>query len=292
MFKGTGTAIITPFKDSGEVDYSALERIIDHQLQNNIDSLIVLGTTGEAPTIEEEEKEKMVPAIIDQVDGQVPIILGTGSNNARHVLQNNRKAEEWGADGLLIVTPYYNKGTQATLYKYFSYLAGNTDLPIILYNVPSRTGVNLEPETVIQLGENHDNIVAVKEASGDISQIATIIANKPADFKVYSGNDDQALPLIALGGDGLISVASNIIPQQMVELTHNLLDNDLEAARKINNQYMNLMQDLFLETNPIPVKYAASQIGLCQNVLRLPLDSISPENANYLQKLMQELELV
>jgi len=292
VFKGTGTAIITPFKDSGEVDYSALERIIDHQLQNNIDSLIVLGTTGEAPTIEEEEKEKMVPAIIDQVDGQVPIILGTGSNNARHVLQNNRKAEEWGADGLLIVTPYYNKGTQATLYKYFSYLAGNTDLPIILYNVPSRTGVNLEPETVIQLGENHDNIVAVKEASGDISQIATIIANKPADFKVYSGNDDQALPLIALGGDGLISVASNIIPQQMVELTHNLLDNDLEAARKINNQYMNLMQDLFLETNPIPVKYAASQIGLCQNVLRLPLDSISPENANYLQKLMQELELV
>jgi len=292
VFKGTGTAIITPFKDSGEVDYSALERIIDHQLQNNIDSLIVLGTTGEAPTIEEEEKEKMVPAIIDQVDGQVPIILGTGSNNARHVLQNNRKAEEWGADGLLIVTPYYNKGTQATLYKYFSYLAGNTDLPIILYNVPSRTGVNLEPETVIQLGENHDNIVAVKEASGDISQIATIIANKPADFKVYSGNDDQALPLITLGGDGLISVASNIIPQQMVELTHNLLDNDLEAARKINNQYMNLMQDLFLETNPIPVKYAASQIGLCQNVLRLPLDSISPENANYLQKLMQELELV
>ena len=292
MFKGTGTAIITPFEKDGQIDYPALERIVGHQLQNDIDSLIVLGTTGEAPAIEEEEKEKMVPAIIEQVDGQVPIILGTGSNNARHVLQNNHKAEEWGADGLLIVTPYYNKGTQATLYKYFSYLAGNTDLPIILYNVPSRTGVNLEPDTVIQLGQNHDNIVAVKEASGDISQIATIIANKPADFKVFSGNDDQALPLMALGGDGLISVASNIIPNQMVDLTHNLLDNDLESARKINNHYMNLMQDLFLETNPIPVKYAASQMGLCHNTLRLPLDSMSSENAGRLQKLMQDLELI
>lgn len=292
MFKGTGTAIITPFEKDGQIDYPALERIVDHQLQNDIDSLIVLGTTGEAPAIEAEEKEKMVPAIIEQVDGQVPIILGTGSNNARHVLQNNRKAEEWGADGLLIVTPYYNKGTQATLYKYFSYLAGNTDLPIILYNVPSRTGVNLEPDTVIQLGQNHENIVAVKEASGDISQIATIIANKPDDFKVFSGNDDQALPLIALGGDGLISVASNIIPKQMVDLTHSLLDNDLESARKINDHYMNLMQDLFLETNPIPVKYAASQMGLCHNTLRLPLDSMSSQNSGRLQKLLQNLELI
>lgn len=292
MFKGTGTALITPFQKNGEIDYPAVKKLIDNQIKNNIDSLIILGTTGEAPTISKEEKKVLLPKIIDQIDGKVPVIIGTGSNNADHVVANNKQAEKLGADGLLIVTPYYNKGTQATLYNYFGYLADNTTLPIILYNVPSRTGVNLEPGTVIKLAENYDNIVAVKEASGDISQIARIIANKPDGFIVYSGNDDQAFPLIALGGDGLISVASNIIPDKMVKMTHALLEEDLATAREINNKYNGLMNDIFLETNPIPIKYAASLMGLCENKLRLPLDTISEENANKLKQLLQSLEIV
>lgn len=292
MFQGTGTAIITPFKEDKTIDYQAVERIVKKQLSNKIDSLIVLGTTGEAPTISHQEKKKLISKIIKQTNGQVPVIIGTGSNNAKHVLENNQQARELDADGLLIVTPYYNKGTQATLYQYFSYLANNSELPIILYNVPSRTGVNLEPETVIKLARDYDNIVAVKEASGDISQIARIIANKPGDFKVYSGNDDQALPIMALGGDGLISVASNIIPAKMVELTHAILEDDLDQARSVNNHYLNLMNALFMETNPIPVKYAAAEIGLCQNVLRLPLGSMSKVNSSKLKKLLQDLEII
>ena len=292
MFEGTGTALITPFDENYDIDYSALENLVNKQLDNNIDSLIILGTTGEAPTIHRDEKKKLIKTVVNIVNGDIPVIIGTGTNDTSHVIQNSNDAKEWGADGQLVVTPYYNKGTQDTLYKHYSYIAEETDLPIILYNVPSRTGVNLEAETTVKLAEDNESIIAVKEASGDISQVAKIIANKPADFKVYSGNDDQAFPLIALGGHGLVSVASNVVPGKFVELTHNLLDNNMDAAREINNKYNVLMNSLFLETNPIPVKYAVSQQGLCKNILRLPLSEMSEENSEKLKSVMQELEII
>ncbi|MGE5430302.1 MAG: 4-hydroxy-tetrahydrodipicolinate synthase [Syntrophomonadaceae bacterium] len=284
MFKGTGTALITPFDESFEVDYTALKKFVRFQLDSGINSLVVLGTTGEAATITDEERKKIIETVVAEVSHQVPVIIGTGSNNTRKVAENNKIAEEYKADGLLIVNPYYNKGTQAGMVEHYRYIAERTRLPIILYNVPGRTCMNLLPETVIKIHEACPNVIGVKEASGDISQIARLMAMKPEDFLVFSGNDDQTIPVMALGGIGVISVFSNVYPAEMVSLTNAILKNDWNLAREINSKYLKIMNDLFIETNPIPVKYAVSLLGYCKNVLRLPLTAATEKTSKILMK--------
>ncbi len=290
MFRGTGTAIITPFKEDYEVDYQSLRRFVSFQLKY-IDALIVLGTTGEAPIVNEYEREKIVSTAVELTNKKIPVIVGTGSNNTEKVIKNNELAEKNGADGLLIVAPYYNKSTQKGLKEHFSYIAQRTDLPIILYNVPSRTGINIEPETAIDIFNSNKNVIAIKEASGNISQIARLIAQKPKRMLVYSGNDDQTLPIMALGGDGIISVFSNVLPAVMKELTDSILNGDLEKARELNNKYNEFMKALFVEVNPIPVKYAVSKLGYCKNVLRLPLIPLSEKGEKVIDRLFEELNI-
>ena len=271
MFKGVGTALITPFKVDQSVDIDSLKKILEHQLKYNIDALIVLGTTGESPVIEYDERRKLISAVIEEAKGKVPVIIGTGSNNTKKVIENNKLAEDLKADGLLIVNPYYNKGTQESLVVHYQYIAERTHLPIIAYNVPSRTGMNILPETIVRIHERCSNVVAVKEASGSISQIAHLISIKPDSLSVLSGNDDQTLPIMALGGDGVISVFSNPYPLEMKQLTGAMLNNDLSSAKSINNKYLGMMNALFVETSPAPVKFVMHHLGFCENVLRLPL---------------------
>ncbi len=275
MFKGTGTALATPFNNDLSIDYSSLKKNCRFQIENNVDALIVLGTTGESPVIDNNEREKIISLVTEEVNGKTEIILGTGTNDTRHVVEFNKIAEKYKVDGLLIVTPYYNKGTQASLINHYKFIAERTSLPIILYNVPSRTGVNLLPETAIKIHEACSNVVAIKEASGNISQIAHLISIKPDTFDVYSGNDDQALPIMALGGTGIISVFSNAYPKEMKKLTDYILDGDFLSAQKLNNKYLSMMQSLFIETNPMPLKYVMSKLNLCENILRLPLTPVS-----------------
>ncbi|KLO24367.1 4-hydroxy-tetrahydrodipicolinate synthase [Marinitoga sp. 1155] len=291
MFNGVGTAIITPFNENFEVDYNALEEFVNFQLEF-VDALIVLGTTGEAPTINEKEREKIVSKVVEIVNKKIPVIVGTGSNNPEHVLNNNKLAEKNGADGLLIVSPYYNKSTQKGLVKYFTYIAERTELPIILYNVPSRTGGNILPDTAIEIFDKNKNVIGIKEASGNISQIAELISNKPNEMLVYSGNDDQALPLMVLGGNGVISVFSNVLPKQMKELTDAILNGNFKKAQEINNKYNILMRKLFVEVNPIPVKYAVSKLGYCKNIVRLPLVELSENGKILIDKLFEELSIL
>ncbi len=292
MFNGVGTAIITPYDDKLRIDYDALKKIIKLQLDAKMDTIVVLGTTGEAPVIKEEERKQIIKTVVKEVKGSIPVIVGTGTNDAEHVIHNNKIAEECGADGLLIVTPYYNKSTQEGLFQTFKYYADNTKLPIMLYNVASRTGINMEPEIAIRLYDECENIFAVKEASGDITQIAKLIATKPEGLKVYSGNDDQALPLLALGGNGLISVIGNICPVEIAKMVHSTIKGDLKTAQKINNKLNQLMNSIFLEVNPIPIKYAASLLNICNNNLRLPLIPITKENGLFLKNVMKEVGLL
>ena len=284
MFKGVGTALITPFKQDKSVDISSLKKIVDHQLKSHVDALIVLGTTGESPVIDYDERRKIITAVLEEATGKIPIIIGTGSNNTKKVVENNKLAEDLKADGVLIVNPYYNKGTQDSLVEHYGFIAEKTSLPIILYNVPSRTGMNVLPETILKIHQNYPNVVAVKEACGNISQIARLIANKPDSLSVLSGNDDQTLPLMALGGEGVISVFSNPFPAQMKQITDAMLKGDLDTAKRYNNKYMNMMNALFIETSPSPVKYVMHRLGLCENVLRLPLTQVQKSNEDILNK--------
>ena len=289
MFKGAGTALITPFKQDFSVDYDALKKIVQHQLKNNIDALIVLGTTGESPVIDHEERRKIISVVVEEAKGKVPIIVGTGSNNPKHVIEDNKLAEDLKADGLLIVNPYYNKGTQASLVEHYKFISDNTKLPIILYNVPSRTGMNMLPETVIKIHQACKNVVAIKEASGNISQIAKLIALKPDSLSVLSGNDDQTLSIMALGGDGVISVFSNPYPNEMHNLAKLVLDQKLSEAQKLNNKYLSMMDSLFFEASPSPVKYVMHKLKLCENVVRLPLSKATQACEKLLDNEMKKL---
>jgi 4-hydroxy-tetrahydrodipicolinate synthase len=271
MFKGTGTALITPFKVDQSVDYDALKKIVKQQLDGGIDALIVIGTTGESPVIEFDEREKIISLVVKEVKGKIPVIVGTGTNNTKKVIELNKQAEDLKADGVLIVNPYYNKGTQESLAEHYKFISERTKLPIILYNVPSRTGMNILPETVVRIHNECKNVVAVKEASGNISQIAHLISIKPDSLSVLSGNDDQTLAIMASGGDGVISVFSNPYPAEMKKITDSILNNNLKLARELNNKYLSMMNALFVETSPAPVKYVMSKIGLSENILRLPL---------------------
>ena len=290
MFKGTGTALITPFNEDLSVDYNSLKGIVGQQLNGGVDALIVLGTTGESPVIDDDERKKIISTVQDEVNGRIPVIVGTGTNNTMHVVELNRIAEGLSVDGLLIVNPYYNKGTQKSLVDHYSYISERTTLPIILYNVPSRTGMNILPATAIEIFEKCRNVVAIKEASGNISQIAELIADKPQDFRVFSGNDDQTLSIMALGGEGVVSVFSNPYPEFMKKLTDALNNNKMNEARNLNNKFNDMMNKLFIEASPAPVKYVMSRLGLCKNVLRLPLNRLTDKNVSVLDEAIKNLD--
>jgi len=287
MFQGTGTALITPFDEDLKVDYKDLKKLVKFQLDNKVDFLVVLGTTGESAVIDDEERKQIIETVIAEVNGKIPVVIGTGTNDTRKVVKLNKMAEDLKADGVLIVNPYYNKGTQTSLVEHYKYISERTQLPIIVYNVPSRTAMNILPDTILKIHQSCSNVVAVKEASGDISQIAKLIAMKHESLTVLSGNDDQTLAVMALGGKGVISTFSNSFPLQMWEITNAMRNRDLEFARNLHNKYLAMMNLLFVETSPMPVKFACSFLGLCKNKLRLPLIPIS---SNLESMISQEIE--
>ncbi|MDR9770605.1 4-hydroxy-tetrahydrodipicolinate synthase [Acetomicrobium sp.] len=290
MFRGTGTALITPFK-KGRVDFESLERLVEFQIRNGVDFLVVLGTTGEATTISSTEKRKIIRFFVERVAGRIPIVVGTGSNCTQTTVELSQVALSLGADAVLIVTPYYNKPPQDGLYEHYRTVASRLGSgQIIIYNVPGRTGVNILPETVIRLAEI-PNIVGIKEASGNQAQVDALIKNVKRtrqDFAVLSGNDDQAFHLVNAGGDGVISVLSNVAPKETSDMIRYTLQGKTEEARRLHLQLFPLMKGLFCETNPIPVKYAASKLGLCRNELRLPLIPASPKAMAEVDGAMEE----
>ncbi|MDR2181007.1 MAG: 4-hydroxy-tetrahydrodipicolinate synthase [Synergistaceae bacterium] len=272
MFKGTGTALITPFSADG-IDYHNFGRLIDWQIDQKVEFLVVLGTTGESPAVTESEREEVIRFSVGRVKGRIPVVIGTGGNNTPHAIESSKQAERLGADGVLVVTPYYNKPSQEGLFRHFKAVAASVKIPMILYNVPGRTGVNLLPETVVRLAEVR-NITAVKEASGNQAQVDETIRRlrraRP-DFSVLSGNDDQAFHLVNAGGHGVISVLSNIAPKETSDMVRAALAGRVTEARDLHLKLFPLMKNLFMETSPMPVKYAVSKLGYCENRLRLPL---------------------
>jgi len=286
LFKGCGTAISTPFDETG-VNLKEFARLVEDQIKNQVDSIIVCGTTGESATMTEEERLQTIECAVKTANGRVPIIAGTGSNNTKAVIEMNRKVEKLGVDGLLIVTPYYNKTTQKGLIEHYKVIAQNTELPIILYNVPSRTGVNILPETCLELSKI-ENIVAIKEASGDLSQIA-MIANLCRDnLTIYSGNDDQIIPILSLGGIGVISVLSNIKPKYTHDMCYEFFKGNIKEAAKMQLDAIPLIKALFSEVNPIPIKAALNMIGYDYGIPRLPLIEMTEQGKEKIKKILQE----
>ena len=289
VFTGAATAIITPFQN-GKVDYDAFARLLEWQIEKGIDALVVCGTTGEASTLTDEEHREVIRFAVEKVAHRVPVIAGTGSNDTDYAIDLTRYAGEVGADAVLLVTPYYNKATQNGLYESFKATADASTVPCILYNVPSRTGCNLLPATVARLSE-HPNIVAIKEASGNISQIAELAALVGDKMDIYSGNDDQILPILALGGKGVISVLSNPMPTETAELCRRFFEGDLAGARKLQLDLLPFVNALFSEVNPIPVKAAMAKMGFGENSLRLPLTPMEEANEKKLFAIMESLGL-
>ena len=269
--KGIGVALITPFKEDGSVDYDALLRLVDYQLENGTDFLCVLGTTAETPTLTKEEKEKVKRTIIDRVNGRLPILLGVGSNSTQAVVDSVKNDDMTGVDALLVVVPYYNKPSQEGIYQHYKAVAEATDLPIVLYNVPGRTGVNMTAETTLRLANDFENIVAIKEASGNIAQMDEIIKNKPEGFDVISGDDGITFPLITLGAVGVISVLGNAFPREFSRMTQLALEGDYVNALPIHHQFAEMCNLLFVDGNPAGVKAMLSIMGMVENKLRLPL---------------------
>ena len=290
IFTGSATALVTPINDKG-VDFDALKNLIEFQIKNGTDALVICGTTGEAPTLDDGEHLDAIECAVSSAGGTVPVIAGTGSNNTDHAIMMNKEAQKRGADGLLWVTPYYNKTTQRGLIKHYEALAASTDLPAILYNVPGRTAVDIKPETVEALSKI-ENIVAIKEATGDVARTADIIARCGDNIDVYSGNDDIIVPLMSIGAKGVISVLSNIIPRQTHDLCALCLNGDFVSAGKLQIKYFNLVKALFCEVNPIPVKTALNLMGLGAGKLRLPLYEMEDKNLEFLKAEMKKLNLI
>ena len=291
MFTGCGTAMVTPFRRDGALDEATLIRLINRQIEAGIDFLVPCGTTGESPTLSREEHLRVVELTVDVAKGKVPVLAGAGGYNTAEVIALAREVAAIGVDGILSVTPYYNKPTQEGLYQHYRAIASATTLPIILYSVAGRTGVNIEPPTVKRLAEI-DNLIGIKEASGSISQMAAILNTVPEDFLVLSGDDGIALPLIALGGRGVISVVSNEIPEEMTYLTALCLEGDFTRAREIQRRYQALMEVNFVESNPIPVKAAMAEMDLLEPVWRLPLVAPKAENQERIRDVLASLGLV
>lgn len=273
MFKGAYTALITPFKN-GKVNYDKLGELIEFQISNEIDGIVICGTTGESSTLTDKEKKKVIKYTIETVNGRVPVIAGTGSNNTKHAIELSKYAERVGANGLLLVTPYYNKTTQQGLIEHYLAIANSVTCPIILYNVPSRTGVNILPDTVVELAK-HENIIGIKEASNNFSQILELVSKLPKDFSVISGNDDTIVPLLSLGGKGVISVLSNIYPKDVHNMCKAYFELDIKYAKDLQLKHQEFIQLLFKEVNPMPVKDAMNILGFDVGLPRLPLTSVS-----------------
>ena len=269
--KGVGVALITPFKQDGSVDYNALSRLVNYQLQNGTDYLVVLGTTAETPTLNETEKKEIVDLVVTRVSGRIPIIVGEGGNNTNAIVENLKHNDYHGIDAVLSVTPYYNKPSQEGLYHHYKAIAEASPLPVILYNVPGRTGVNMSAETTLRIANEFKNVIAIKEASGNISQMDAIIKRKPADFDVISGDDGVTFPLITLGAIGVISVIGNAFPKEFSRMVRLALEGDFASALSIHHSFNELFDLLFVDGNPAGVKCMLSMMGYIENVLRLPL---------------------
>ena len=290
IFTGSATALVTPINDKG-VDFDSLKNLVEFQIENSTDALVICGTTGEAPTLEDSEHLDAIECAVSCAKGRIPVIAGTGSNNTDHAIMMNKEAQKRGADALLWVTPYYNKTTQRGLIKHYEALAASTDLPAILYNVPSRTGVDIKPESVEHLSKI-ENIVAIKEATGDVARAADIISRCGDRIDVYSGNDDIIVPLMSIGAKGVISVLSNILPKETHDICYYMLNNQYQKALDLQLKYLDLIGALFCEVNPIPVKTALNLMGKNAGPLRLPLCNMSENNFNRLANSLKNVELI
>jgi len=288
-FKGSGVAIITPFKNDSSIDFSALGRVVEHIIGGGINYIVVLGTTGESVTLTKDEKKAVISYVIEAVNGRVPIVAGIGGNNTQEVINTIRHTDFTGIDGILSVAPYYNKPTQRGLFQHFKSIANCSPVPVIMYNVPGRTGCNLTADTCIELAKECENIAGVKEASGDLAQIMKIIRGKPESFNVISGDDMLTLPVIAAGGAGVISVLANAFPAATAELVSNALKSNFKTAREIQFKYLELTELLFTEGNPAGVKAMLGILNKCQNTLRLPLVPVSRSTLTRIQKAVEEV---
>lgn len=292
MFKGLGTALITPFEEDGRIDYASLEKLICAQLDAGVNALVICGTTGEPPAMTDTERSDVIRFAVRTVAGRIPVIAGTGSNCTASAAANSRRAEELGADGVLVVTPYYNKCTQDGLFLHYRTVAESTSLPVIAYNVPGRTGVNLLPSTAARLTEI-PNLAGIKEASGNITQVINIAkAIEGSNISLFSGDDPAALPIFAVGGVGLISVASNAVPAKIKELTDACLAGDYPTARKLQYRYQRFFELMFAEVNPIPIKAACALLGLCKPYMRLPLTQATDATTAALREEMKKLSFI
>ena len=289
LFRGVAPALVTPFTADDEIDEDAFRGLIQRQIDGGVSGLVVLGTTGENPTITDEERRRLVDIAVETADGRVPVIIGTGTNNTDQSVAYSAAAAEAGADGVLVVGPYYNKPSQGGFVGHVEAIADATDTPIILYNVPGRTSFNIAPETALQLGEEVPQVVGVKEASGDIDQISEILLHRPDDFAVYSGDDAMTLPLLALGADGVVSVISNALPERISTMVDDGLEGDLAAAREQHFDLLPAMQACFLETNPVPIKEVCGTLGWMEPHVRLPLEPLD-ERAPVRQRILAAFE--
>lgn len=284
IFKGAAVAIVTPFLDNGDINYPKLAEIIDFQIENHTDAIVICGTTGESSTLSHEEHLEAIRFTVEHVKGRVPVIAGTGSNCTETAIYLSTEAEKYGADALLVVTPYYNKATQKGLIAHYTAVANSVKLPIIVYNVPSRTGCNVQPETMATLVKTVPNIIGIKEASGNISQVAKLMSLCGDELELYSGNDDQVVPILSLGGLGVISVLSNVAPQQTHDMVAKYLEGDVKGSLEIQLKALPLVGSLFCEVNPIPVKAALNLMGKEVGPLRMPLTEMEPEHQERLKK--------
>ena len=292
IFKGAGVAIVTPFTQDDKVNFEELGKMIDFQIAGGTDAIIICGTTGESYTLTHEEHDECIKFAVEHTAGRVPVIAGTGSNSTAEAIRLSTHAQNNGADALLLVTPYYNKATQKGLIQHYTAIANSVDLPIILYNVPSRTGVNILPQTAVTLAKNVKNIVAVKEASGNISQVAELAALADGCIDIYSGNDDQVVPLLSLGGVGVISVLSNVMPKLTHDMVMSYLNGDVKLSRQLQLSVMNLNKALFCEVNPIPVKEALNMMGWNAGAVRSPLCEMEPQHKELLRKELAAMKLI
>ena len=287
VFKGSATAIVTPMYPDGSVNFEKFRELLDYQINYGTDAVVVCGTTGESATLNTEEHVKTIECAVQHVNGRIPVIAGTGSNDTAYGIELSKEAESLGADALLMVTPYYNKTSQSGLIRHFNAMADAVSVPVILYNVPSRTGCNILPKTCLELSK-HENIVTIKEACGNISQIAETMALCGEELPVYSGNDDQTVPIMSLGGIGVISVFANILPKTMHDIAASCLGGDFKTASALHLKYLDLMNALFCDVNPIPVKAAMNMLGLEVGEPRLPLDLLNESNSKFLEGILSK----
>lgn len=292
VFSGVYTAIITPFKTDGSIDYDKLKELIEFQIENGVTGIVPCGTTGESPCLNDEEHKKVIETTVETVNNRIKVVAGTGSNNTAHAIDMTKFAESVGVDGALVVNPYYNKPTQEGLYRHFKAIADSVKIPIMVYNIMGRTGVNVETPTLLRLINDCSNIVSVKEASGNMKQMKEVINQTPKDFCVLSGDDGIALELIQNGGDGVVSVASNALPKEMSEMISAALNSDFEKAKEIDDKLQPFFDAEFIETNPIPIKSVLAMQGKIEEIYRLPMCELAPENKEKLREVITKMELI